>query len=40
MLNGKSYIYLFSLNEYEKNNEIIPEYIQKLETKNFFMNRF
>ena len=36
MLNCKSYINLFSLNEFQKSGKIIPEYFQKLETKNFF----
>ena len=35
MLNCKSYINSFSLNEFEKSDKTIPEYFQKLETKNF-----
>ena len=38
MLKGKSfldYTNLFSLNEYEKNDKVIPEYFQYLKTKNF-----
>ena len=41
MLNGRSlldYANLFSRNDYEKNDKIILEHFQQLETKTSFLN--